>query len=151
MQMSLRVSETVENLSLCTDTLTHDGVSYNLFVLFKQIDLVQCQITDPANMKCWPNAELMLGQRWRRWSNIRPALGQCLVLADWAQHGYYYTLVSFSLASAQQNLDVEQTSVLCWARVWVRWPSNKTMLGQRSVLALIENSQHSPQARARED
>ena len=31
-------------------------------------------------MRCWPNAGLMLVQRRRRWNNIKPALGQCVVL-----------------------------------------------------------------------
>ena len=33
----------------------------------------------PANTKHWPNAGSMLGQRRRRWSNNKPALGECFV------------------------------------------------------------------------
>ena len=35
----------------------------------------------PANTRHWPNAGSMLAHRLRRWSNIDPALGQCLVFA----------------------------------------------------------------------
>ena len=37
---------------------------------------------NPANTICWPNAELMLAQRRRRWANISPALGQRVVSVD---------------------------------------------------------------------
>ena len=33
----------------------------------------------PANTLCWPNAVLMLAHRLRRWANINPALGQCIM------------------------------------------------------------------------
>ena len=33
----------------------------------------------PANTSRWPNVGLMLGQRRRRWANIKPTLGQHLV------------------------------------------------------------------------
>ena len=33
-------------------------------------------IHNTENMKHSPNADLMLGQRRRRWTNIKPALGQ---------------------------------------------------------------------------
>ena len=32
-----------------------------------------------ANTRCWYNAGLLLAHRLRRWSNIKPALGQHLV------------------------------------------------------------------------
>ena len=35
----------------------------------------------PANTRRWPNADLMLGQRRRRWTNIKSALGHRLVFA----------------------------------------------------------------------
>ena len=36
---------------------------------------------DPANTRWNPNVALMLGQRRRRWSDIKATLGRCLVLA----------------------------------------------------------------------
>ena len=38
-------------------------------------------IGKPANPRRWSNAGLMLGQRRRRWTNIKPALDQRLLLA----------------------------------------------------------------------
>ena len=34
-----------------------------------------------ANIRRWPNAGLLLGQRLRRWANSEPALGQRLIFA----------------------------------------------------------------------
>ena len=34
-----------------------------------------------ASKRHWPNVGLRLGQRRRRWTNIRPTLGQCLLFA----------------------------------------------------------------------
>ena len=34
----------------------------------------------PESTECSPNAGLLLGQRRRRWTGIKPAFGQCLVL-----------------------------------------------------------------------
>ena len=36
---------------------------------------------NPVNTRRSPNAGSMLGQRRRRWANIEPALGECLVIA----------------------------------------------------------------------
>ena len=33
----------------------------------------------PGNTRRWPNIVLLLDQRWRRWANIKPTLGQRLV------------------------------------------------------------------------
>ena len=38
----------------------------------------------PAGRKRWPNVDPMLVHRLRRWTNIRSALGQCVVPAGWA-------------------------------------------------------------------
>ena len=39
--------------------------------------------TYPANTRHRPNVDLMLGQRRRRWPNIKPTLGRCLVFAGY--------------------------------------------------------------------
>ena len=41
-------------------------------------------ISSPANMRCWPNVGLPLGQRRRRWANSKPALDQRLMFAGLA-------------------------------------------------------------------
>ena len=44
----------------------------------------------PANTRHWANVGLMLGQRRRRWTNIKPILVQCLVFAglvQWQKEG----------------------------------------------------------------
>ena len=38
---------------------------------------------EPADTRHLNNARLMFGQRRRRWPNINPALGQCLVHAGY--------------------------------------------------------------------
>ena len=37
----------------------------------------------PSNTRHSPSAGLMLGHRLRRWFNIKPALGECLVFDGW--------------------------------------------------------------------
>ena len=44
-------------------------------------DLAVVQATDPANTRHPPNVGTMLGQSRRRWANIVPTLGGCLVFA----------------------------------------------------------------------
>ena len=55
--MSLGVSTMAQNLQQCDDQ------------------------SEPANTRRWTNVGLMLGQRRRRWANIKPTLVQRLVLA----------------------------------------------------------------------
>ena len=42
-----------------------------------------CITVCPVNTRCWTNGGLMLGQRRRRWPNIKPALVQRLVFDVW--------------------------------------------------------------------
>ena len=45
------------------------------------VDISNLIGVDPVNTISWPDAGLMLGQRQRRWANIKRALGQHLVFA----------------------------------------------------------------------
>ena len=49
----------------------------------------------PANMRRWPNVDLLLGHRRRRWANSKPALGQRLVFVGMAP---YALIAAVSLA-----------------------------------------------------
>ena len=48
----------------------------------------------------WTNAGLMLGQRLRRWPNIKPTLVQCIVFIGWGIVRHFSAALSF----AGQNL-----------------------------------------------
>ena len=56
----------------CTATVSARPVYCSVF----------CTVTNsggvPANIRCWPNAGIMLARRLRRWTSITPALGQHL-------------------------------------------------------------------------
>ena len=57
-------------------------------------------------MRCWPNVVLMLGQRRRRWTNIK------------------------------STLDLGSSRLVCWAGIHIagnvmRWPSSTSVLGYR--------------------
>ena len=60
----------------------------------------------PANTKRWPYVGLMLGQRRRRWANIKPTLGQPLVFAGMA-HVDTWGIVTLSYQSGNliKNID----------------------------------------------
>ena len=47
----------------------------------------------------WSNAGLMLGQRHRRWANIKPAFGPVVVFA-----GSNYTLWAHDIVATSQSL-----------------------------------------------
>ena len=51
----------------------------------QQLTVKQCHqkvtVCVPANTKRWTNADLMLGQRRRRWTNIKSALVRCILFA----------------------------------------------------------------------
>ena len=54
------------------------SIFYSRYFIFTMTPLV-CDT--PANTRRWPNVCWMLGHRRRRWTNIKPTLGQHLVFA----------------------------------------------------------------------
>ena len=67
-------------VSLICSTKTHQKLQKNSSLTWHWH--VRFSTRPTANTMRWPNTDMMLGQRRRRWANIIPALGQFLALAD---------------------------------------------------------------------
>ena len=48
----------------------------------------QLEYSHAAGAKRWPNVDLMLAQRLRRWPNMKPTSSQCFVSAGSVQEYY---------------------------------------------------------------
>ena len=111
-------------------------------------------ISDPANRKLWPNVGSMLGQRRRRWLNIEPTLGQCLIfVGKWrdGKLGQCWPNVKSAGPSSNQafylmwaalasiiSTSKHDTLIQCWLTLGQRrrrWTSFSLALYQRVVFA----------------
>ena len=64
------------------------------------------------------HADLMLGQRRRRWANIIPALSQCFIVA-----GTCLSLLYMIVRAPQQTRDIVPMLVQCWFTVYDAGPT----------------------------
>ena len=62
----------------------------NLISQWSHYDIELCIYIHPANTSRSPNVGLMLDQRRRRWTNIKPTLGERLVLAGYRATSIYH-------------------------------------------------------------
>ena len=73
----------------------------------------------PANTRHWTNVELMLGQRRRRWANIRPTLDQCLGFAALSSAALDFTVKLRPLPCRHGNAPTFAININkfsgCWA------------------------------------
>ena len=72
---------------------------------------------NPANMRCWPNVALLLGQRRRQWASSKPTLGQRLVFAGnpltAELYNFVVTHLKFCLATANHNFNWVKITHIC--------------------------------------
>ena len=67
----------------------------------------------PANTRHWDSVGLLLGQRRRRWTNIKPTLAQCIVLAGYSGRLWLCDVVHSSTESPGAMW--KKVGVLPWA------------------------------------
>ena len=88
-------------------------------------------ISIPGNTKRWPNVGLMMGQRRRRWTNIKPILGQCLVSAG------IYVHCTIGHGVSALNCTARLKSPAVWACLGVDPPDMpRTLIGRAKENAL---------------
>ena len=89
---------------------------YLLFV-FLQMQMMLVHLLKPYTETTLLNVGLILGQRCRRWTNIKPALGQFFVFA-----GYASLCVSIELLYIQPLTKTFGYTIpvqLCWCPCWL--------------------------------
>ena len=59
----------------------------------------------PGITRRWPNVVLMLGQRQRRFHNMRPTLGQCLVCDGWPRYHSRFLMIEMIGACKRSRVD----------------------------------------------
>ena len=84
--------------------------------LWPKIIIQFYQIYNPADTICWMNVVLMLGQRRRRWTNIKTTLIQRLGKCRWEVQWYFFMKL-FHIENMLHSGTVTQLTQ-CWLKAW---------------------------------
>ena len=105
--------------------LTFQVSSYCCLSLRSRLTVMPCCCEFPANTIHWNNVGLMLGQRRRRWFNVKTTLFQCIVFpgltGQWVSEHVSLAIINRLWPNAVPSLDQSLR----------RWASNGTASGQR--------------------